>query len=154
MPLKDDSVIDLGGKSLRVIHAAGHTPGSVIFADEEDRLLFTGDAVGSGSYAWMWMPFCMKASDYMQSLEKLEAGLLPYKDFRFLGGHRMQGYVSDEFPKGHEPDLELVSDMKELCRRLISGQTEASEFQKQFGFKTGLYEYGKAAAVYRPYQLK
>lgn len=41
--LSDGDVIDLGGRSLEVIHTPGHSPGSVCYLDKENRLLFTGD---------------------------------------------------------------------------------------------------------------
>ena len=73
--LTDGSEIDLGDRHIKVIDAAGHTPGSCIYVDETDRLLFTGDAVGSGDGAWMWMPGCLDISPYMESLKKMIIGL-------------------------------------------------------------------------------
>ena len=152
--LTEGSIINLGDKKLIVIEAAGHAPGSVVFVDEEDKMVFTGDAIGSGSYAWTWMPFCSDAAEYMWSLERLQAKLLPYRDYRYLGGHRMQGYVSEEFPNARELSYELIEQMKELCMKLLRGELEPIEYQKQFGFTVGLYQWKDAAVVYRPKQLR
>jgi glyoxylase-like metal-dependent hydrolase (beta-lactamase superfamily II) len=47
-PLVDGDVVDLGGRTLRVLHTPGHTPDSVCFLDERAGLLFAGDAVNTG----------------------------------------------------------------------------------------------------------
>jgi glyoxylase-like metal-dependent hydrolase (beta-lactamase superfamily II) len=46
--LVDGDVIDLGDRRLRVLHAPGHTPGSIVVLDEDLRWLYTGDVVYDG----------------------------------------------------------------------------------------------------------
>jgi glyoxylase-like metal-dependent hydrolase (beta-lactamase superfamily II) len=46
--LTDGDVVDLGGRTLRVLHTPGHTPDSVCFLDEHAGLLFAGDTVNTG----------------------------------------------------------------------------------------------------------
>ena len=41
--LRHGDRIDLGGRSLEVIHTPGHSPGSLSFLDREARALFSGD---------------------------------------------------------------------------------------------------------------
>ncbi len=41
--LRPGEAIDLGGVSLEVIHAPGHSPDSIVLLDRDRRLLFTGD---------------------------------------------------------------------------------------------------------------
>lgn len=43
--LNDGDTIDLGGRTLEVIHTPGHSPGSVSFLDREARVLIPGDAI-------------------------------------------------------------------------------------------------------------
>ena len=43
--LDDGDVINLGDRRLQVIHAPGHTPGSILLLDEDLRWLYTGDVV-------------------------------------------------------------------------------------------------------------
>ena len=45
---KDGEVIDLGERTLEVIHTPGHTPDSCCFLDRKNRLLFTGDMFYTG----------------------------------------------------------------------------------------------------------
>jgi hydroxyacylglutathione hydrolase len=47
--LKDDEIIDLGGRQLEVVFTPGHTPGSTTFIDKEAGNGFSGDAFGSGN---------------------------------------------------------------------------------------------------------
>jgi len=47
--LDQGQVIDLGRRRLQVWHTPGHTPGSVCFVDEDNRLLFAGDTIMEGN---------------------------------------------------------------------------------------------------------
>lgn len=52
--LRDGDVLDLGGRSLRVVHTPGHTPDSVCYLDVERGMLFGGDTYNTGAiYAQM-----------------------------------------------------------------------------------------------------
>jgi glyoxylase-like metal-dependent hydrolase (beta-lactamase superfamily II) len=52
--LRDGDEIDLGGRTLRVLHTPGHTLDSVCYLDEENGLLFGGDTYNTGPiYAHM-----------------------------------------------------------------------------------------------------
>lgn len=43
--LKDNDVIDLGNRSIKVLHTPGHSPGHICFYEKERQYLFTGDLV-------------------------------------------------------------------------------------------------------------
>lgn len=45
--LKDGEVIELGGRTLKIIHIPGHTRGSVAILDVNNRVLIAGDSVQS-----------------------------------------------------------------------------------------------------------
>lgn len=154
IPLTDREVIDLGDKKIRVLPAPGHTPGSCIYVDEADQLLFTGDAFGSGSGAWMWMPGCLNVSAYRDSLEKIEEELKPYENFRFLGGHRKQSIPTKEVPHAWTLDMELVKDMHELCSLMLDGKVKPVNEMKVFGMKAKEYEYNHAATWVRESQIR
>lgn len=46
--LDEGDVLDLGGRSLRVLHTPGHSPDSICLLDEANGLLFGGDTVNTG----------------------------------------------------------------------------------------------------------
>lgn len=70
-PIVHDMTISHGGVKLRVIHTPGHTPDSVSFAVDADRVLLTGDTIlGDGSTALLHPEGSL--SDYLTTLEQLE----------------------------------------------------------------------------------
>jgi glyoxylase-like metal-dependent hydrolase (beta-lactamase superfamily II) len=70
--LADGDRLDLGaGLELTALHTPGHTPGSVCFYWEAEKLLMTGDAVQArGSRGGGW-PLYFHASSYRRSLDRL-----------------------------------------------------------------------------------
>jgi glyoxylase-like metal-dependent hydrolase (beta-lactamase superfamily II) len=48
-PLWEGDVIDLGGRRFEVILLPGHTPGSIVLLDAENRILVGGDSVTAGA---------------------------------------------------------------------------------------------------------
>ena len=145
--LRDGDVLPLGGRSLRVISARGHTPGSMILADEEEEILFTGDAFGSGSYAWMWMPGCSCLSAYRDSLKELLTKLAPYRDFRMLGGHRRQGIPTEADQKARPLSYSTIADMEKLCEGILRDEIAPESRERNFGVNCYLYRLGDAAIV-------
>lgn len=143
--LKDGQRLTMAGRELQIIAAPGHTPGSIAIVDHTDRLVFMGDAVGSGEGSWMWMPGCSTISDYRKGLQSLMTALRGCEDYRYLGGHRMQGVNGPKHPKGHELNFGVIADMEELCGRLLCGQLSPAESEKQFGITIYRYEYKSAA---------
>lgn len=152
--LREGDTIPLGGKELRVLDAPGHTPGSMVLVDEADELLFTGDAFGSGSYAWMWMPGCSPVSEYQKALDRLIPKLEPYESYRMLGGHRRQGTPSAQDPDARPLTLDTVRAMRDLCGKILDGTCPVAKTERNFGFQTALYRDGAAALVLRGNKLK
>lgn len=70
-PLADGDVIDLGGRTLEVVHIPGHTPGSIALLDVERRVLYSGDTVQDGQI-FLFGPQRDVAA-YRESLKKLDA---------------------------------------------------------------------------------
>ncbi|MEV6981901.1 MBL fold metallo-hydrolase [Sphaerisporangium sp. NPDC051017] len=46
--LHEGDLIDLGDRTLRALHAPGHSPGSMILLDETARVLYAGDVIYEG----------------------------------------------------------------------------------------------------------
>lgn len=69
--LNDGDRIDLGGRTLEVVHTPGHAPGAVVLVDRDARVLIAGDTLRAGTILLM-----LKKSDpvaYRHSLEKIVA---------------------------------------------------------------------------------
>lgn len=143
IPITEETVFDLGGISIRVISAPGHTPGSCIFVDDEHKVLFMGDAVGNGGVsAWLWLPGCLKTSAYRDSLTVLQEKLKPYEAYAFLGGHRPQTLPTEDAPEGFPLNLQTVRDMYTLCGKMLDHSIEPVGKQKQFILTVWQYAYG------------
>lgn len=147
IPLGD--VLDPGGCPLRVIHVPGDTPGSVIFQDDRHRALFTGDAFGSGEAAWMWLPGCFSVSGYRDALKALLPRLEPLRDYRFLGGHRLQGIPSERHPHAHPLTLQVPRDMLTLCDEMLTGRETGKPVRLMPMLHLRVYSHGHAGMVQR-----
>lgn len=77
LALKEGMKFELGGLTLTAISFPGHTAGSIGLFWEEERLLFTGDAMNPTF--WLFLPECMQLSDYCRTLKK--AMKLPMRAF-------------------------------------------------------------------------
>ncbi len=53
--VKDGDVEDLGGRTLEILSAPGHTPDAIALLDRGHHLLFTGDSYYEGTI-WLFMP--------------------------------------------------------------------------------------------------
>lgn len=59
---------DLGDKVIRAVALEGHTPGEMVFVDDVDDMLFSGDAMNL--QLWMWMDHCLPMDVYAENLRK------------------------------------------------------------------------------------
>jgi glyoxylase-like metal-dependent hydrolase (beta-lactamase superfamily II) len=65
----DGQRIDLGGRTLEIIHLPGHTPDAIALIDREAGLLWTGDSFYAGPI-WLYAPETDLVA-YRRSLERL-----------------------------------------------------------------------------------
>jgi len=99
-PLADGEEVAFGSHQLRVLHTPGHTPGSVVFYEEREKMLFAGDtlfrfSVGRTDLTGGSWP------QLMQSLHNVVA-LLP-EDVAVFPGHGPTTTIGDELR--HNPYL-------------------------------------------------
>ena len=93
-PLADGQEFFLGDRKLKALACEGHTPGSFVFLDEENKIMFSGDTVGSGT---IWMQ--LRGAGPMQRFEASTRRLLDYllplglDDILVYPGHRYQSPV-------------------------------------------------------------
>lgn len=150
IPLYDDSEIDLGGLTLRLVRLSGHTKGSVLFIDDRHKAVLYGDAVGSGSGVWMFLPYCTNISTYHTELARAEKSLADFADYTYYGGHSEQDSGEYSFPLSYE----TVVDMRVLCEKVLDG-TVIPKRIKQIPVLPVLYcRNGKAAMVTRKGKMK
>ena len=99
--LKDNDMIDIGGRSIRVRHTPGHSPGHLCFWEGERGYLFTGDLVYK-DILFAYYPSTDPGA-YLNSLERISA--LPVKRV---------------FPAHHSLDIqpEILARMRDAFRQL------------------------------------
>ena len=127
---KDGQVFDLGGKAIVACALPGHTPGSVVFVDEKDGLVFTGDAIGSGDIVLMSVPLAYTLSAYRDSLRAYLDKSAPWSAYTYLPGHWHQQKRADGTE--NPPCRALIEDMESLCCRALSGEIQGEETEEIF----------------------
>ena len=68
--VEDGDVIDLGDRTLRVLHLPGHTPGEIGLWEEATRTLFSGDCVYESGVLLDELPES-NISEYVRSMRRL-----------------------------------------------------------------------------------
>ncbi len=82
--LEDGDVVQVGETSLGVRHCPGHTPGHVVFFNEEMKIAFVGDVLFAGSIGRTDFP----RGDHAQLVRSITERLWPLSDdMRFVPGH-------------------------------------------------------------------
>ncbi|MCD8127278.1 MAG: MBL fold metallo-hydrolase [Clostridiales bacterium] len=115
-PVEDGQIIDLGGRTLKVIYTPGHTHGSICIYDEATGGLFTGDNVQARETALReWNSSTVET--FRDSLLRLEA-LHPAK---IMGGHQ---------PNVNEP--ELLGRVLRCAQAILDG-AQGEEMQMRGG---------------------
>lgn len=110
--LEEGDLIDLGDRTLEVIHTPGHSPGSMCLLDKKNRILFTGDTFFPGPlYAY---PEDVNIDDYIASIEKLKSRLDEY-DY-LCAGH------NDPWVKS-----EVISRVSTAFQEIMAGKGEYKE---------------------------
>ena len=116
---EENASLDLGGTMVKTLKVEGHTPGSTVFFVEGRDLVFSGDAIGSGSGVWIF------SADAFAQYKRGVVRLIDYinnpangvsKDKLIIyGGHSWQGVAL--WPLG----TQYILDMGELIRRIEAG---------------------------------
>ena len=106
---------DLGGRTVHTLAATGHTPGSVAFLIDEERMLLTGDAANQRTF--LFLPESSPVVSYQASMKRLRAAAAGRYD-RVLVSHG-----SGEMP------VALLDDLDRLCTRVRERRDDAVPFE-------------------------
>jgi len=125
MPVKDNDVIDLGNRPLKIFFIPGHTPGSIAVLDINNRVLISGDTIQDGNIFMFKEHRNMPL--YVESLKKLSK-------------------LTDEFDAiypshGSFPVYpELIASLIEGAKQIIEG-TAKGKVVDMFGTPVMLYKF-------------
>jgi glyoxylase-like metal-dependent hydrolase (beta-lactamase superfamily II) len=91
--LEEGDKVTIGGLNFSVLRCPGHTPGSVVFYNDEHRFCFMGDVLFKGSVGRTDLP----RGDHATLIRSIKEKLLPLgDDVSFLPGHGPASTMGDE----------------------------------------------------------
>ncbi|MFT3672458.1 MBL fold metallo-hydrolase [Aestuariivirga sp.] len=91
--LKDGDEVEVAGFRFAIIHAPGHSPGSVVFFNAANRFALMGDVLFQGSIGRTDLP----GGSHETLLDSIEEKVLPLgDDVVFLPGHGNASSIGDE----------------------------------------------------------
>jgi hydroxyacylglutathione hydrolase len=120
--LSDGDVIDLGGRSVKVLCLPGHTRGSVCFIDDMSRILFSGDACNVNLLLAFPGVDTQKEPRKTASVSTELRGLLNLNKHRNEFDRNYNGHVGYAFMLNCMPmDDRVLDDCIACCRGVIDG---------------------------------
>ncbi len=91
--LDEGDEVGVGGLSFGILHAPGHSPGSVVFVSRDARFALVGDVVFRGSIGRTDLP----GGNHAQLIRMIMEKVLPLgDDVAFLPGHGPGGTLGEE----------------------------------------------------------
>ncbi len=112
--IRGGDVIDLGGKRLEVVEIPGHTAGSIMLLDPDERICFSGDAVIE--HLWMFLKESLPPEIYLHSLEQAVEKLRKSGVERIYNGH--YSYK----PLTLSDTDTMLSGMQQICAGTVQGE--------------------------------
>ncbi|MGU3538380.1 MBL fold metallo-hydrolase [Methylobacterium sp. A54F] len=91
--LVDGDAVTVGGLTFDILHAPGHSPGSVVFVSRDARFALVGDVVFKGSVGRTDLP----GGNHEQLIRAIREKVLPLgDDVAFIPGHGPTGTLGEE----------------------------------------------------------
>lgn len=135
--------IPLGDRTVKVINLYGHTPGSLGYLDAENRLVMTGDEIGSG---YVWMHLGGTIEQYARSVKHLQDLLRPLDHPAVLPAHFYQMDKPGRLRSG-PLDKAYVDDQVAIAEGLLTGEKVGVPYRSQ-GRNVVLGRHGAAETTY------
>ncbi|KAA6300317.1 MAG: Hydroxyacylglutathione hydrolase [Candidatus Ordinivivax streblomastigis] len=126
--LADGDVFDLGNRKIEVVWMPGHTPGSIVLLDKAINACYSGDTFGSGQ-VWLQLSPHISMQTYFTSCVRMENIMREQQIMKIYCGH--YPYLKRAL------ELNYITEMKDLAKRLSEGDTNGSQ-PYQMPFKTGI----------------
>lgn len=110
--VREGYIFDLGDRKLRVYHIPGHSKGCIVLLDEENGILFAGDAIGSNrptivDALWMQMSDD-RIDEYLSTLQAFREKVAGKVKFIY-GGHNDVGLIGEAY----------LDHLQEAAQRLV-----------------------------------
>ena len=138
--------VDLGGRTIDAIRLYEHTPGSTGYFDRENKMIATGDAIGS---AYVWAHFGL-ITQYAETVHHLQDVLRPFDHVDVLPAHFYQikqGARGKPPINGRPLDKSYVDDQVRTADGILDG-TVVGEPYRSVGRNAAIGYVGSAGVVY------
>lgn len=119
--IRDGDVIDLGEKKLHVIEIPGHTAGSIMLTDPDEKICFSGDAVIE--HLWMFLEESLPPETYLHSLRRAVDKLREAGVERIYNGHYAYR------PLTMADTAIMLTGMEQIC----AGKAQGKPFENAVG---------------------
>jgi len=133
MPIKAGHIFDLGNRKLEVIEVPGHTKGSIVLLDVDNKLLFTGD--NNNTMVWLFLDGCLPVETYLQSLQNLNKRNGDFNDI--LPGH------------GDVLDKSFLDELIICTQNIINGSCKGEKYES-FAGNGMVCSYKRARVAFNP----
>ena len=124
--MTDGHQFDLGNRIVMVQAVPGHTKGSVLFLDEREKLMFTGDNINF--CLWMHLPGCTSLEQWLKSAKVI----LDYhhKGYLAYGGHSKGIQSKEETQKVYDCVKSVVGKSRKLQEKIIDNKVPVVLYKK------------------------
>lgn len=141
--LSDLQVFDLGGRKVTVYQAPGHSPGSVVFLDDQSRILFSGDAANTNVGTSIAVSTTLR---YLIRLQKLSTQY----DRMYTGHIAYAGTINAISQK-----VQALNDIVDAFRSILRGDAKTEEIRNHLfpDRKQTVAVYGMAKVGFNPNKL-
>lgn len=129
-------ILDLGGRTVEIIHTPGHTQGSVCVLDGYSKMAFCGDTINPWD-VWLGLDESTSVTDYRKSLVRLLDAVERCSITKLHSGH-----------SGMAMSVKRLQNYIVLCSRIIEGRVKCRNAEK--GICKGMKSrYKNAALIWR-----
>lgn len=126
----------LGGRTLKVMEAPGHTPGEICLLDIENKLLFTGD--NNNTLVWLFLQNCKPLHEYLATLEKQ--------------AKRMSEFTTIYPGHGTTLPSDFINDQITCVKGILNNTLERKPY-KSFAGNAMIATSGRASVTFNPDNL-
>ncbi len=116
--LREGAIFNLGDRKLKIYEVPGHSMGSIVLFDEENGILFAGDAVGSNrptitDSLWMQFPGMAKIDAYLSTLQIFRPKVSG-KIKEIVGGHNDLPIYGEKYLDNLQQAVQTLVDNGEV----------------------------------------
>ncbi len=119
--IREGDVIELGGKKLEVVEMPGHTPGSIILLDRDEKICYAGDSIIEN--VWLFLEESLPIEVYLDSLNKVNKIMKDAGIEKIYNGHFCYNPIA----------VSKIDDIIAGVESIIAGTSSGVPFENHAG---------------------